>query len=177
MEFQEMKVLSMPRLSVARMTVMLSVMSRLYIASLTSSLATFCGSCSIRGISISLSLTMFTHSWLLNRSKSPSEASSTKWSRRGSIVTKRICTDTGYSGQGTYLGLDQHKVLDLFLLLVLQSHLDVFAVEVAKGARDRKPAEHATEDYVTALLLDAVLLVLSRGLVVQGEVHSLPISA
>lgn len=65
--------------------VMLSAISRLYIASLASSLATYAGSCSIKGIWANFCETMFAHSYDEKRSKRPSDARRMKSSLVGSI--------------------------------------------------------------------------------------------
>ncbi len=148
----------MPLFKVAKITVMLSVISLLYIASLTNSLATFYGSCSIKGIYINRSFTIFTQSWLEKRSNKPSDAKRTKWSLIGSIVVTRIYIVllSIYS----YLWLNQDEVLDLFIMFI-DLYFYVFAVKVAKCTCHCESTEHSSEDYVTALLFYPLLFIMT----------------
>lgn len=115
---------------------------------------------------------MLMHSSLLNRSKRPSDASSTKWSFIGSIVITNIYSLRSLS----YLGLNENEVLYFFRVLV-HCHFYVFAVEVSESARHRQAPEHAPEHDVASLLLDSLLLVWPRGLVIYREVYSLSVPA
>ena len=75
-----------------------------------------------------------------------------------------------------YLWGDKDEVFYL-LFMVIDLNFNILAVKITKRASDCQSPEHSTEDNVTALFLDPLLLIMSGCLVVQREVKSFHVSA
>ena len=82
--------LQMPALRLTIITVMLSLFMRAEVASRTTWRATMLTSYSIMGIDDNFAWAKLIHSWLVKRSKSPSEANKKKSSVSGLMVVTRI---------------------------------------------------------------------------------------
>lgn len=61
--------------------------------------------------------------------------------------------------------------------MIIDLNFNILAIKIAEGASHCQPPEHSPEDYVTALLFDPLLLIMSRRLVIQGEIKSFTVSA